>query len=248
MNSSQKTVKTKIYAIILFYVIAVLIRYLATKTTVFDIADNTFLKICLRGIGPAIGALIAFKVFDIKNTYSLSGKLKPLLLSFFVFIVIPVIGFAFIGVQESANAMATSNAFLAGAELSFYLFIYGILEEMGWRVFLQEQLNFLNQYLKYVIIGLLWFLWHLYFDLTISNLVFLLILIFASWGIGKIGDKTKSILAVGAFHALYNLYSVDYFDSKGKLIVLSISTVIWVLYIVFYNKITKRIVKPVSAS
>ncbi len=244
MKLFQKSNATKIYAIILFYSIAVLLRYLATKTTLLDITDSTFIKICLRGIGPTIGALIAFKVFGIKNTYSLAGKLKPFILSFIVFIIIPVVGFALIGIQEESEiGTLTSNAFVAGAKLSFYFFIYGILEEIGWRVFLQDQLNFINQYLKYLIIGLLWFIWHLYFDISISNLVFLVILIFASWGIGKIGDKTKSILAVGAFHTLYNLYSVDYFHSKSKIIVLSVSTLIWVLYIIFYDKIANRITR-----
>lgn len=236
---TPKTIKNNIYSIVLFYSIAILLRYIATKTTWLDITDNTFIQICLRGIGPTIGALIAFKVFGIKNTYSLAGKLKPLLLSFIVFIVLPVLGFAIVGIKESENVTVTSNIFIAGAKLSFYFFVYGILEEMGWRVFLQNQLDFLNQYIKYLIIGVLWFVWHLNFGVTTPNIIFFFLLIFASWGIGKIGDKTKSVLAVGAFHTLYNLFSVDYFESKDKLIVLSLSVVIWVSYILFYDKVKK---------
>jgi len=241
MKSSQVSTKTKIYAVILFYSIAVFVRYLVIKTTLFDFADSTFLKICLRGVGPALGALVAFKAFGIKMTYSLSGKLKPLFLSLIVFIVIPVLGFALIDIKEQENLIITSNAFVAGAKLSLYYFIYGILEEIGWRAFLQNQLNFLNQYVRYLLIGILWFIWHLHFIFDLQNLMFLLILIFASWGIGKIGEKTNSILAVGAFHTMYNILSVDYFDPERKIIVLLISVAVWVVYIVFYNKITKRI-------
>ena len=243
MQSSVGSDKTKIFAIILFYFIAVIIRYLTTKTGLLDHVDNTFLNICLRGVGPTIGALVAFKAFGLKPTYSFAGKLKPLLLSAFVFVVIPVVGFAIIGVKEIEQVIVTSNVFLAGAKLCFYFLIYAILEEIGWRVFLQEQLGFLNKYLKYAIIGTLWFIWHLNFGLTISNLIFLFVLILASWGIGTVGDKTKSILGVGAFHALYNLFTAGHFDPKGKIIVLSVCALIWVLYIVLYDKMAKRVLK-----
>lgn len=238
---TSKTIKSSIYSIVLFYSIAILIRYVATQTTWLDITDNTFIKICLRGIGPCLGALIAFKVFGIKNTYSMAGKLKPLLLSFIVFIAIPVLGFTIIGVKEGKNISVAGSLFIAGAKLSFYYFVYGILEEMGWRVFLQNRLNFLNQYLKYLVIGILWFVWHLNFELSTPNIIFFFLLIFASWGIGKIGDKTNSVLAVGAFHTLYNLFSLDYFESKNKLMVLLISLVIWTCYILFYDRIKKLI-------
>ncbi|MFA5229126.1 MAG: CPBP family intramembrane glutamic endopeptidase [Candidatus Paceibacterota bacterium] len=241
MKSSEGSTKKRIFAIILFYAIAVLIRYLTNKTGFLDHIENAFLKICLQGVGPAIGALVAFKAFGLKLTYSFAGKLKPLLLSVFVFVVIPVAGFAIIGVTESEHVIVTSNVFLAGAKLSLYFLIYAILEEIGWRVFLQEQLGFLNKYLKYAVIGTLWFIWHLNFGLTISNLIFLFVLILASWGIGTVGDKTKSILGVGAFHALYNLFTAGHFDPKGKIIVLSVCALIWVLYIVFYDRISKRV-------
>ena len=219
MKSSEGSTKKRILAIILFYAIAVLIRYLTNKTGLLDHIENAFLKICLQGVGPTIGALVAFKAFGLKPVYSFAGKLKPLLLSAIVFVVIPVVGFAIIGIQESEQVVVRSNVFLAGAKLCFYFLIYAILEEIGWRVFLQEQLGFLNKYLKYAIIGTLWFIWHLNFGLTLSNLIFLLVLILASWGIGTVGDKTKSILAVGAFHALYNLFTAGYFDAKGKIVV-----------------------------
>ncbi|MDD3945533.1 MAG: CPBP family intramembrane metalloprotease [Bacteroidales bacterium] len=243
MKSSEGSPKKRIFAIILFYVIAVLIRYLTNKTGFLDHIENAFLKICLQGVGPAIGALVAFKAFGLKLTYSFAGKLKPLLVSLFVFVVIPVAGFAIIGIQESEQVVVRSNVFLAGAKLSLYFLIYAMLEEIGWRVFLQEQLGFLNKYLKYAVIGTLWFIWHLNFGLTVSNLIFLLVLILASWGIGTVGDKTKSVLAVGAFHALYNLFTAGHFDPKGKIVVLTVCAAIWIVYVVFYDKIAKRVLK-----
>jgi len=81
MKSSQKSVSNKIYAIIVFYSIAITLRYLTNKTTILDNVDSSFLRIILQGIGPAIGALCALKLFGLKSSYSLSGKLKPFLLT-----------------------------------------------------------------------------------------------------------------------------------------------------------------------
>ncbi len=188
------------------------------------------------------------KIFGLKSTYSLAGRLKPFLLSVFIFIIIPVSGFALIGINESKNLTITSNPFVASAKLSFYFIIYSILEEIGWRAFLQEQLNFINKYVRILIVATLWFIWHLNFTLTISNLTFFLILLVASWGIGKIGDITKSVLAVGAFHAFYNLMSIDNFPTDEKYIVLLTSLIIWIAYIIFYNPINKKFMNAKKAT
>ena len=242
MKSIQESIKSKFFAIAVFYVIAIMFRYLTNKTSLLGYVDNSFLKIILQGIGPAIGAFIALKLFRLKSSYSLSGKLKPLIISLIVFVIVPVVGFAIIGVTESEKLTVSSNIFTAGAKLSFYFIIYAILEEIGWRAFLDEQLSFVNQHIKAFIVGSLWFVWHLNFALTTSNFVFFLVLILASWGIGKIGNITNSILAVGAFHAFYNLFIINSFETKEKTTVLLISATIWICYIVAYNKISKYVI------
>lgn len=241
MNLSQQSVKNKTLAIIVFYFIAIGLRYVTNKTTLLENVDSTFLKYVLQGIGPAIGAIVGLKLFGLKSSYSLAGKLKPLLLSALIFIVVPVIGFTIIGITES-KYIITNNVFIASAKLSFYIIIYSTLEEIGWRAFLQEQLTFVNKYVKILIIGTLWFVWHLNFDVTMSNFIFFLILLFASWGIGKIGDITHSVLAVGAFHAFYNLFSTSHFPTNEKYIVLSICAIIWVVYIAFYDRVSKKFI------
>ncbi len=243
MNSIEKSVKNKIFAIIVFYIIAIVLRYITNKTPFLENIDSSFLKIVLQGIGPAIGAIIALKLFRLKTSYSLVGRLKPFLLSFFIFIAIPVIGFSIIGLNESNGLTITSNIHIASAKFSLYFIIYAILEEIGWRAFLNEQLSFVNEYVKIILIGILWFVWHLNFALTISNFIFLLILIFASWGIGKVGNSTKSILAVGVFHAFYNLLSTDNFPTTDKYIVLSVSAFMWFIFIVFYDKLRMKLTK-----
>jgi membrane protease YdiL (CAAX protease family) len=237
MTTSQKSINNKIAGIAVFYIIALALRYLTNSTDILQNVNSSFIKYVSQGVGPAIGALVAIKVFGLQTSYSLAGNLKPLLLSVFVFIVIPIIAFGFIGVNE--NIKIISNPFVAGAKLSLYVIIYSIFEEIGWRGFLQEQLTSINKFASILIIATMWFLWHLNFDLTMSNFIFYIILIFASWGIGKIGDRTKSILAVGAFHAVYNLYSIGYFPSDKMQLVLLGCIIIWVAYMVYVSKKNK---------
>lgn len=49
--------KVNFKAIAVYYVIAVLLRYLATKTTVFSFLTHEYLQILIRGIGPAAGGM-----------------------------------------------------------------------------------------------------------------------------------------------------------------------------------------------
>jgi len=239
MTTSQKSINNKIAGIAVFYIIALTLRYLTNSTDILQNVNSSFLKYVLQGVGPAIGALVAIKAFGLKSTYSLAGKLKPLLLSIIIFIVIPVIAFGLIGVNEKVTIL--TSPFIAAAKLSLYVIVYSIFEEIGWRGFLQDQLAHLNKYVSILIIATMWFLWHLNFSLTMGNFIFFVILIFASWGIGRIGDRTKSILAVGAFHAVYNLYEIGYFPSSKMQIVLMVCILIWIAYMVYFSRKNKTI-------
>ena len=150
MNSIEKSVRKKIYAIVVFYIIAIVLRFITNKTSALDNMDSFFLKTVLQGIGPAIGAIVALKIFGLKSSYSLAGKLKPFLLSVFVFVAIPVIGFTIIGIDDSKGLVETSNIHIAAAKISLYYIIYAILEEIGWRAFLDDQLTFVNKYIKII--------------------------------------------------------------------------------------------------
>ena len=67
---------TNYFAILTFFVIAIGLRYLTNKNQLLEGVSNDFLKVVLQGIGPAIGALVAFSVFKIKPTLSLKGNYR----------------------------------------------------------------------------------------------------------------------------------------------------------------------------
>ena len=81
-------------------------------------------------------------------------------------------------------------------------------EETGWRGYLQDEFRERPALLKYAIVGLFWYVWHLSWlgghsiGSEATNLAFLLT---ASIGIGFVADRTRSIFAAAAFHVLGNI-------------------------------------------
>lgn len=71
-KNTKKT--TVISAIAVFFIIALSCRYLTNKTELLTNIDNSFVRTILQGIGPAIGAFIAAKIFHIQPIMSLKGN------------------------------------------------------------------------------------------------------------------------------------------------------------------------------
>lgn len=214
-------------AIITFYTIAITSRYLTNKTNLLDNVSSDVLKVILQGIGPTIGAIAAMLLFKIKPVLSLKGNYKRTLTPFLLYWVLPVILIS--GVAYTITGTISSGTITAIATI----LIYGLLEEIGWRGFLQQELKSLPQFLTILIVATLWFIWHLNFELTQSNLLFFGLLFLGSWGIGKVADSTHSLVAVSAFHSLNNFFpEVD--TAKMSIIVLLLS--VWIVSLVVRKK------------
>lgn len=200
---------------------------------------SILIRILLEGSGVIIGALIAISYLKKKRTIEITlfgtSKSKSLIMA-----IIPIILLTIIGVK---------NEF--GIELHLYGFItitgtllYCIMEEYGWRGYLQEELKMLKSWQKYLIIGSLWYLWHLSFltKATIAdNLFFLIMMIFASWGIGQVAEATKSIFACACFHMIIQIMMFNSLIKNGintteKLIILIASIGIWIIIMKIWKK------------
>lgn len=217
-----------LWSIIVFYAIAILFRFLAVKTNLFDFTDNEFIKILLRGIGPAIGALVSVKLFNIPLKLSLKGNYRNIFLPFLVFWIVPVVLIGTVSYIQQGQFPFV---------LLFTVLVYGLLEEIGWRGFLQEQLKDLPKLQSIIIIAVLWFIWHLNFEFTTSNMIFLGILFLGTWGIGKVYSKTYSLLAVAGFHSLNNFFRNGLHEKE--LILIAILLVIWIAFMIFYKSLEK---------
>lgn len=218
--------KTKVnyFAILTFYLVAISLRYLTNKTELLNGISSEFIKVLLQGAGPAIGAFVAFAVFKIKPVLSLKGNYKKAVFPFFLFWMLPIV--LILSVEYFVKGTISYQAVFA-------ILIYGLLEEIGWRGFLQQELKTLPQMLNVLIVATLWFIWHLNFDMTSSNLLFFGILLLGTWGIGKVADSTQSLLAVSAFHSLNNFFT-DL--NQTKILILATLIIVWVTALVIKKR------------
>ncbi|WP_433778174.1 CPBP family intramembrane glutamic endopeptidase [Flavobacterium anhuiense] len=220
-------------AIIVYYVIAVACRYAAVKTNLLSGIENPYLVILLRGVGPALGALAAIKIFSLHNPMSLKGIYKNAIVPFVIYWLLPAVLIA-------GAYYVTIGKF--PILLMFTVLAYGLLEEIGWRGFLQEQLKSLSKFTSILIIAVLWFAWHLNLETTPSNMIFLGIIFFGTWGIGKVYSSTGSLLAVAGVHSLNNFFRNGLHETELVLIVILL--VIWIGFIILYNRKYKTAVNP----
>lgn len=216
--------KVNYFAILTFYIIAIFLRYLTNKTEILNGISSEFIKVILQGVGPAIGAFVAFTVFKIRPVLTLKGNYKKALVPFLLFWMLPIV--LILGVEYFIKGTISYQAVTA-------ILMYGLLEEIGWRGFLQQELKALPQFLNIVIVTSLWFIWHLNFDMTSSNLLFFGILFLGTWGIGKVADSTHSLLAVSAFHSLNNFFSEI---NQTKILILATLLVVWITALVIKKR------------
>lgn len=196
-------------------------------------------SVLLEGSGVIIGALIAISFLkkNRKTEITIFGtsKSKSLVMG-----IIPIIILTIIGVKNEFEL----NSHLYGFIAIIGTLAYCIMEEYGWRGYLQEELKTLKLGKKYLIIGFIWYLWHLAFltEATVGdNLFFLSMMIFGSWGIGQVAESTKSILASACFHLIiqimmFNALIKNGIDGTEKLIILGVSVVIWFVIIKKWEK------------
>ena len=154
--------------------------------------------------------------------------------------IIPIIILTIIGVKNEFDLGSHLYGFIAITTT----LLYCIMEEYGWRGYLQEELKTLKPWQKYVAIGFSWYLWHLTFltQATVGdNLFFLAMMIFGSWGIGQVAESTKSILASACFHLIiqimmFNALIKNGIDGTEKLIILGVSVSLWFVIIKKWEK------------
>lgn len=233
--------------IILFLIIAIIISNIF-RFDVFDLKSEleklpTWIYILtilfLEGSGVFIGALIA--IYFLKKhrkseiTFFGTSKSKSVIMA-----VIPIIMLTIIGVKNKFEIDSHIYGFIA----IIGTLLYCIMEEYGWRGYLQEELKTLKSWQKYLIIGFIWYLWHLTFltKATLGdNFFFLAMMIFGSWGIGQVAESTKSILACACFHLIiqimmFNALIKNGIDGTEKLIILGVSVLLWFLIIKKWEK------------
>ena len=226
LNLNYKNIH--IGAIATFYIIALLVRLISLLVVnkFPSIETNHTLQVAAAlatGLGPAVGALVAMLIFKRRTEYTLLGKSAWKSIAT---IFIPCIAFGIIGGWDLGVTCLLA-------------FTYGLLEEFGWRGFLQYELRTLPVWQYVLIITAMWFLWHL--DLTQrSVLPFFLLLLFASWGIGKVASDTHSLLFCAAFHGIVNLSKRDLFSDTTFTVAFICVIIFWIVMWFFVGTSPKQ--------
>jgi membrane protease YdiL (CAAX protease family) len=238
--------KISFYRIIVFYLIA----FALSNTFRFDLfhLQETFDSLPiwtmiiyspLQAVGVLLGALIAIWWLR-KNTnteISIWGTSKK---GSIIMSLVPVVLLLILGVQNNQTTDPHYYGFMAGLST----LVYCLCEEFGWRGYLEEELKNLSEFKRVLIIAGLWYLWHLKFLINpdlVQNLIFFGLLIFGSWGLGKIIKITKSILAVSCFHLLINVLFLNGstrngLNSTDKIIVIGVLVPVWILILIKWKK------------
>lgn len=221
----------KITSISVFFIIAIGLRYYITVIKPeFYTNSSLYIQILLQGIGPLFGGLFVIKFLKRPNELKFLGIdiFKTLLV-----VSIPVILFSLLGVLN------TGSPYLNVPKYILIIMLYALFEEYGWRNYLQSELSELNKIVKYLIITTLWFVWHLNFELSLSNFIFFMTLFAGSFGIGFVADKTKSLVFVAFFHSLFNISQNKLFgeiELSQKLGIIFISAICAILIMRYSRK------------
>jgi membrane protease YdiL (CAAX protease family) len=188
----------------LYYLIALAIAALARfwwhTNDPADPAQGAFAlyRHLLTATGPFLGALAIWAAFRPKRRMSFGGTF-------------PLMAWAMIAVPAAVMAAkGVANPYglephLFGLHLGIWIAAYALLEETGWRGYLQDEFRHRPAVLSYAIVGLFWYGWHFSWlggHGAGSELANLAIIVAASVGIGFVADRTRSILAAAAFHVI----------------------------------------------
>lgn len=225
-TSSEQRISTKpeavsLQRVVIFYAIAITISNLF-RFDVFELNAGlkawsglgyVVIRNVLEGSGVFLGALVGIHLLK---------RARPVGVSFwgtsrkFVLLraAVPLVLITVIGVPNNFGI----NAHLFGAVATVAVLFYCVMEEYGWRGYLQQKLTGLQHLLKFVVIGALWYFWHLSFlenTDVVANALFYGTLVLGSWGIGQVAVLTRSIGASACFHFVVNITFFNVFFHKA---------------------------------
>ena len=199
--------------------------------------------------GPGLAAIICFFIFRKTHvrtiTFGGTSAIKSLIFYFTPYII----WFALSIINPAADQ--NPEFFLA---LIPFGFLMTLGEELGWRGFLQDTLRKLPEWKKWLTIGLMWEFWHFTRGLTngethqiiLRKSFFIVATIILTIIIGKLTDRTKSLLVAITLHSWVNIQME--FPHVNTHIAAGISVVIWTFMIWKWNPAPRLEKQPVMAA
>jgi membrane protease YdiL (CAAX protease family) len=191
----------------IYYLIALSISYLARF--VWNTSDTTgrpqglweMYSNLIAALGPFIGAVAIWATFRPERRMRFGGTFPAMGAAM---LAVPALVMGSIGIQNQLSV----EPHLFGAHLGIWIALYALLEETGWRGYLQDELSDRPALLKYSVVGIFWYGWHFSYlagHPASAEMMNLLFIVLASIGIGFVADRTRSIFAAASFHIIGNI-------------------------------------------
>lgn len=183
------------------------------------------------GIGPFIGAVVIWAAFRPENRMSFGGTFPAMSVAM---LAVPAIVMGGLGISNPFSV----DPHLFGIHMGVWIALYAILEETGWRGYLQGEFRNRSPLVRYAIVGLFWYAWHLSYvghHRVSDEIVGLVLLLLASIGIGFVADRTRSVFAAASFHVIGNIMglTVDFRtlipSANTRLIIVLVCVAVWLV-------------------
>ena len=246
MDSTPEIVRKRWIGIALFMLIALSFSYFFRINPPAWYEDASLptlvapFKRLIGAFGIFLGALVAERIFGTTRRITLVGTSRS---RSWLMILFPVLLFTIIGVSTDTGV----EPHLFGLVIGLQAALWVVLEEYGWRGYLQNELGYLRPWPRYLIIGVLWYVWHLWFlqlDLAGNPLNFLAnvavgfsIILGSSWGLGVVAEGTRSILVSACFHMLgsllqFNPIITENVEKEIRWAIFGVCLVFWVIMLI----------------
>ena len=178
---------------------------------------DSLLFILMNLIPLIMAAIFSLVLSEIKSLGEFFKKVflqKESHLSWILAFIIPVI---YYGISILLmNVRFTGNSLLAFVLYLPWTFLYGGLEEVGWRWFLQDHLYFSKHFIsKMMVLSIVWFLWHIpiyqlpWITAGSSNyLIFYLMILGNTFLLGALKEYSKGAIPCILAHMLIDSLAV----------------------------------------
>lgn len=241
--TNDEALKVDKVKIITFYLIACAISWpmYALRDLHPDIWESFQLPNGVRSLGimwgPGLSALICLFIFKKTHvrtiTFFGTSWGKSLLFYLIPFSILTVISFI--------NPVNGFKVWFFIQMMPFgFLMILG--EELGWRGFLQDGLKPMKEYKKWLLIGLMWEIWHFTRGVVhgelpaiiIRKAIFIACVFILTVIIGKFTNRTKSLLVAVSLHSWINI--LFEFPNINTYLTLLVSVVFWCFLLMKWGK------------
>jgi membrane protease YdiL (CAAX protease family) len=167
-----------------------------TEGTIFY--KSAFLPAGLATLIVGLLALRLDKTIVKEVTFLGQNRNKNIIIAF-----VPMLVFTISGLQNDNNI----NPHFFGLLISLTFLVYAFTEEIFWRGYLINAFRPLGRFKNYLLLGLLWWLWHIPFNFDNGFFSFFFLIVGGSLLIGKFAEATKSFLTTAGIHSIMNIGS-----------------------------------------